>query len=67
MSSIYDSFVSISTMVSEDLLIGVALGAIPSSELARLVVALLAKKFGLKPSEIRKFNSIGDTPDEQDE
>jgi len=44
-------------MVSETLLIGFALGSIPSAELARLLVALIAKKFGLKPAEIRRYNN----------
>lgn len=44
-------------MVSETLLIGFALGSIPSAELARLFVALIAKKFGLKPAEIRRYNN----------
>jgi len=39
------------------LLLGVGLGAIPSSDLARLVVAVLAKRMGVSPGEIRKFNA----------
>lgn len=41
----------------ELLLIGVALGAIPSSDLARIAVAVLAKRAGLKPQDIRKYNA----------
>ena len=41
----------------ELLLLGVALGAIPTSDLARLTVALLAKRAGLKPADIRKYNA----------
>jgi len=49
----------------EWLLVGVALGAIPSSDLARLAVALLAKRAGVKPREIRKYNAAtSDTDDE---
>ena len=56
-------------MVSETLLIGFALGSIPSAELARLLVALIAKKFGLKPGEIRRYNNtdpneVNDNTDE---
>ncbi|RKS83298.1 hypothetical protein BDK61_2641 [Haloarcula quadrata] len=51
------------------LLLGVALGAIPSSELGRIAVATLAKRLGLKPREIRRFNAAtedgagGETPE----
>jgi hypothetical protein len=46
------------------LLLGVALGAIPSSDLARLVVAVLAKKFGVSPKEIKRFNqATGESSD----
>ena len=41
----------------EFLLLGVALGAIPSSELARLVVAALGKRLGVAPEEIRQYNA----------
>jgi len=44
----------------EWLLLGVALGAIPSSELARLAVAMIAKRAGLEPSEISKINQATD-------
>lgn len=37
------------------LILGVALGAIPSSELGKLMVAWLAKKLGVKPSDIRQY------------
>jgi hypothetical protein len=39
------------------LILGVALGAIPSSDLGRLAVAVLSKKFGVSPKDIRKFNA----------
>jgi len=42
------------------LLLGVALGAIPSSELARLVVAALGKRLGVAPEEIRQYNAATD-------
>lgn len=42
------------------LLLGVALGAIPSSELGRIAVATLAKKLGLKPREIQRFNAAAE-------
>jgi hypothetical protein len=41
----------------EWLLLGVALGAIPTSDLAAIAVATLAQKAGLKPSDIRKYNA----------
>jgi len=44
----------------ELLLLGVALGAIPTSDLARLTVAVLGKKFGVEPGEIRKYNAATD-------
>ena len=44
----------------ELLLLGVALGAIPSSELARLVVAALGKRLGVAPEEIRQYNAATD-------
>ena len=50
----------------ELLLLGVALGAIPSSDLARLTVAALAKRLGVKPGEIRKYNAATDDTSEGD-
>lgn len=51
----------------EWVLVGVALGAIPTSDLAAIAVAYLSKRAGLKPSDIRKFNAAtndgGDGPD----
>jgi len=44
----------------ELLLLGVALGAIPSSELARLVVAAVGKRLGVAPEEIRQYNAATD-------
>jgi hypothetical protein len=44
----------------EFLLLGVALGAIPSSELAGLVVAALGKRLGVKPGEIRRYNAAAE-------
>lgn len=41
----------------EFLLLGVALGAIPTSDLARLTVAALGKRIGVEPKEIRKYNA----------
>lgn len=38
------------------LLIGVALGAIPTSQLSQLLLAVLGKKLGVKPGEIRKYD-----------
>ena len=50
----------------ELLLLGVALGAIPTSDLARLAVAAIGKQVGVKPREIRKYNAAtGD--DSQDD
>jgi len=39
------------------ILIGVALGAIPTSDLARLTVAALGKRIGVDPKEIRRYNA----------
>jgi len=39
------------------LLLGVALGAIPSSQLAQLLLAWLGKRLGLSPKDIQKFDS----------
>lgn len=44
----------------ELLLLGVGLGAIPTSDLARLAVAALAKRLGVSPKEIRRFNDATD-------
>ena len=51
----------------ELLLLGVALGAIPSSDLARLTVAALAKRLGVKPGEIRKYNAATDDSADADD
>ena len=51
----------------ELLLLGVALGAIPSSELARLVVAALGKRLGVAPEEIRQYNDATDDGGDTDE
>jgi hypothetical protein len=44
----------------ELLLLGVALGAIPSAELSRIVVAYLGKRLGVAPKEIRQYNDATD-------
>lgn len=44
----------------ELLLLGVALGAIPSSDLGRLMVAALAKRLGVSPKDIRRINAATD-------
>lgn len=41
----------------ELIIIGVLLGAIPTSDLGRLAVAALAKRVGLEPADIRKYNA----------
>ena len=52
----------------EWVLLGVALGAIPTSDLASIAVAYLSKKAGLKPSDIRKFNAAtSDGSDDADD
>lgn len=48
------------------LLLGVALGAIPTSDLARLAVAGIAKRMGVKPDEIRKYNAATDDANDGD-
>ena len=49
----------------ELILFGVVLGAVPSSDLARLAVAALGKRLGVEPVEIRKYNAA--TDDDTDE
>jgi len=44
------------TVNVETLLLGVALGAIPSAELGRIAVAFLAKRLGVTPKEITSYN-----------
>ncbi|QRG24177.1 hypothetical protein [Halorubrum coriense] len=52
----------------ELLLLGVALGAIPTSDLARLAVAAIGKQVGVEPAEIRKYNAAtGDDAGDGDE
>jgi len=40
----------------EILLMGFALGSVPTSEFGRLAVAALGKRLGVKPREIEKYN-----------
>jgi len=40
----------------EILLMGFALGSVPTSEFGRLAVAALGKRLGVKPKEIEKYN-----------
>jgi hypothetical protein len=42
------------------ILVGVVLGAVPSSELGRLAVAALSKRLGLKPREIKQYNDAAE-------
>jgi len=42
------------------LLLGVALGAIPSGELARILTAAVGKAAGVEPGEIRQYNEATD-------
>jgi len=51
----------------ELLLLGVGLGAIPASDLARLAVAALGKRLGVKPAEIQKYNAATDDDSDSDE
>jgi len=46
------------------ILFGVALGATPSAQLGRIAVAVLAKRAGLKPAEIREYDQAADGDDE---
>jgi hypothetical protein len=45
------------------LLLGVALGAIPSGELARILTAAVGKWAGVDPREIRQYNEATDGDD----
>jgi hypothetical protein len=42
------------------LLIGVALGSIPTRELGRIMVAFLAKRVGVKAKEIERYEKATD-------
>lgn len=44
----------------EALLLGVALGAVPSAELGRIMVALLGKWAGVKPKQIEEYNEAAE-------
>lgn len=48
------------------LLLGVALGAIPTSELSNILVAFLGKKLGVKPGEITSYNKAASASDGDD-
>jgi len=48
----------------ELILLGVALGAVPTSNLARLVVAALGKRLGVAPREIENYNAATDNDDD---
>jgi len=37
------------------LLLGVALGAIPSAQLGRIMIVVLGKRLGVKPKEIESY------------
>ncbi|MFA1612039.1 hypothetical protein [Halobellus rubicundus] len=50
----------------EWVLVGVVLTAVPSTDLAAIAVAWLAKKAGLKPSDIRKYNAATSDGDDSD-
>lgn len=45
------------------ILIGFALGAIPTSESSNIMVAFLAKKLGVKPREIQSYNKAATSSD----
>jgi hypothetical protein len=45
------------------LLLGVALGAVPSARLGRIFAAALAKRLGLKPREIAQYDEAADGED----
>lgn len=47
----------------EALLLGVALGAIPSAELGRIAVAALGKWMGVSPKQITAYNDATDDSD----
>lgn len=47
------------------LLLGVALGAIPTARLGRVATAALAKRLGLKPREIAQYDDAADGDSEE--
>ena len=44
------------------ILIGVALGAIPTAELGALMLAYLSKRMGVTASDLRRFGDPDDAP-----
>jgi threonine synthase len=44
----------------QQILLGVALGAIPTAMLGRIAAAWLAKRAGLKPREIAQYSDAAD-------
>jgi len=46
----------------QTLLLGVALGAIPSAELGSLLLAYLSKRLGVAPSELANFADPDEAP-----
>lgn len=51
----------------ELILLGVALGTVPSASVAQLMVAYIAKKMGVSPNELRSYTNAADTSDEDTE
>jgi len=45
------------------ILLGFALGAIPTSESSNILVTFLAKKLGVKPGEIQSYNKAASNSD----
>lgn len=50
----------------ELVLLGVALGAIPTASLGRLALAWLAKRAGLEPQEIREYSNTTEEDENDD-
>jgi len=46
------------------IIFGVALGAVPTATLGRIGAAWLAKRVGLKPSDLREYAEASDGDDE---
>jgi hypothetical protein len=49
------------------ILTGYALGAVPTTETGRMLLAAIGKRAGLKPREIERYQSATDGTDSTDE
>jgi hypothetical protein len=52
---------------TQGVLIGIVIGAIPQNQLAAILVAFVGKKLGVKPGQIRSYQSAVDDGGEEEE